>query len=399
MNKTIIIGDCHIGSGQSIGKTISANSLNTRITDQLNILNWILSIGLENDVDKFIFTGDIFEDLKPDHNLVVLFLEWLKSCSQHGISCYIIAGNHDLKRVGARYSSVLDIIQSAEIENVLVYNHIHTIHTDGVSFTLLPFRDRRSLSASTCDEAIESLMFGLVYELSSIPITNSKVCIGHLAIEGSFYTDEFDDVSNELMVPNHWFNGYDYVWMGHVHTPQVMQKEPTYIAHVGSMDISDFGSANQTKIIVLFDPESPEKFKHINIPSRGLVRLRFEIPLEEDPTEFLLKEIANVSEKINKSIIKVEIKILNPDSASIDRDIVIEKLNSLGAYHIASFSESKASVIINSSKSNIQDNAIKPKDAVKQMSETIDYIDEQEKEEFISLCNEVIEEQKAKDKK
>ena len=100
INRTLIIGDCHIGKGTSIGKVSSGNALNSRILDQLNVLQWILQLGIDREVSRFVFTGDIFEELKPDHNLLVLFMDWLRECSNYNIECHIIAGNHDLKRVG-----------------------------------------------------------------------------------------------------------------------------------------------------------------------------------------------------------------------------------------------------------------------------------------------------------
>ena len=47
MNNTLMVGDLHIGDGQTIGKPASDGSLNSRILDQIHILDWILGRALE----------------------------------------------------------------------------------------------------------------------------------------------------------------------------------------------------------------------------------------------------------------------------------------------------------------------------------------------------------------
>lgn len=393
-NKTLIVGDCHIGGGLSIGKPASGNGLNSRILDQFEILNWILGQAISRSVDRLVLTGDVFEELKPEHNLVVMLLGWLRECSDNGIEVHIIAGNHDLKRVGSKYSSVLDIIEAASIDDVHIYNHIYTLHTSDTSFTFIPFRDRRSCAAETCEEAIEKIQANLSYELADIPTNNNKVVVGHLAMEKSFYTDEIDDVSNELMIPVSFFNGYDYVWMGHVHNPQVMNKEKPYVAHIGSMDLSDFGETKHTKILILFDNELPNKFETINVPSRPLRRVRLEVPKNKIATEFVLDDINFVNKKhpFLNAIVKLEIKILNPDADSLDREKIVSRLNELGVYHIASFSETKNVTVVPASKMHVQNNAIKPKEAVKLISEIIEHETDDDRNYFINICNQIIEE-------
>jgi len=399
-NRTLIIGDMHLGKGVRIGKSAADGALNSRIIDQTRILHWILETGIDKGVDRFIITGDIFDELKPDTNLVVLFMEWLKSCSDFGIDCHIIAGNHDLKRVGSKYSSILDVVTAAELENVVFYNKVYTLNTDGVSFTLLPFRDRRSLEAETVDEGIEKIISKLPFELADIPIQNDSVLVGHLALAGSFWTDEVDDVSNELMVPLAHFEGYDYVWMGHVHKPQIMKKNP-YIAHIGSMDISDFGETKQQKIVILFDPDTKKKFETIPIPTRPLRLIRLDIPKDEIPTDFVIKEIEGIEKDtpFKNAIVKAELTIVDPNAPELDRDKVLSVLRKLGAYHVCNFSESRNVAVIPTQKKHIKDSAIKPKAAVKLYADDILSCDDKdERSEFISLCNETIEEFEATQK-
>ncbi len=48
MSTAIILGDPHVGKGTNIGKSGIGSSLNSRIVDQLNLLDWTLDRALEH---------------------------------------------------------------------------------------------------------------------------------------------------------------------------------------------------------------------------------------------------------------------------------------------------------------------------------------------------------------
>lgn len=380
MNKTLIIGDIHLGKGSSIGKSAIDGSLNSRISDQINILNWVLNTAVDKEISRLILTGDIFEEIKPDHQLVMIFMDWLTSCSINNIEVHIVAGNHDLKRVGNKYSSILDIIEISNINHIYIYNKIHTIHTNGVSFTFLPFRNKSSLGVDTVKEAISGIENCLHYQLADIPFENKKVLVGHVAIENSVYTGEIGDNINELLFPISSFVGYDYVWMGHIHKPQVMNKSNPYVAHIGSMDISDFGETDQKKIAILFNGE----FEELIIPTRPLKRIKIEVPKGQDGTDILSNYIK--TENFTNAIVKIEVKLLDPEAEEIDREYISELLYSSGAYYISSFSESKTTLIIPEEKKYIKDSAINPQVAIKLYADSLEFDNEDEKNFFIKEC-------------
>ena len=246
--KVILLGDPHLGRSVSIGKVGLGLNLNSRIIDQFNLLDWTLDQAIENNANDIIITGDVYEDPKPQHSLMTLFMGWLKKCQGHNINVHVIMGNHDMLRSGSVYSSPLDIITEADLDGIRVYKDTDTIMVDDAAFTIVPFRDRKSFGVSTNAEAVSILKDSLIYELASIPNICKKILIGHLAIEGSIPVgDEIDDITNELFCPLEMFNGYDYVFMGHVHKPQVLQNKNPHIAHIGSMDISNFGETDHKK--------------------------------------------------------------------------------------------------------------------------------------------------------
>src|SRR3984957_352722 len=306
MSVSVILGDVHLGKGLSIGKPGIGAALNSRIVDQLNILEWTLDRAMEYMARSIIITGDVFQDSKPHPTIIALFISWLKKCTDNDLSVHIIAGNHDILRSGQFCMSALDIISAADIDGVHVYKQVSTLNTDGASFTLIPFRDRRSCNTDSNAAAVKIIQDIIPYELAGIEISQAKVVIGHLAIEGSIPVgDEIDDMANELFCPVDMFKGYDFTWMGHVHKPQVLSKSP-YVSHIGSMDLSDFGETDHTKVIVVFDPKKSEPYKYLEIPSRPLKQISVSVPASNlSTTDYVLGELKTKHKDLSKAIVSL----------------------------------------------------------------------------------------------
>lgn len=398
MSVAVILGDVHLGKGLTIGKPGIGSALNSRVVDQLNILEWTLTQAIESMASVIIITGDIFEDSnKPHPTLIALFMSWLVKCTKNNIDVHIVAGNHDILRSGQFYMSALDVISAADIDGVHIYTRISTLHIQGASFTLVPYRDRRSFNTDSNIEALKLLQEKFPYEISEIDRANAKIVIGHLAIEGSIFVgDEVDDMSNELFCPVDFFNGYDYVWMGHVHKPQVMSKHP-FVAHIGSMDISDFTESDHKKIIIIFDPEAKSPYKYLEIPTRPLNQISISVPDDIiDTTSYVIGEI---KQNLSKAMIRLNITFNNPDLANVDRTKVETHLNGLGAFHICRINEEKriSSIKKNTAIENM-DNTVNEITAIKMFADS--NINEDIRNDFITLANSVVKEcSDAKDSK
>src|SRR5579863_6576450 len=127
MTTAIILGDVHLGKGTNIGKFGVGATLNSRIVDQLNLLDWTLDKAVEHHAEHIIITGDVFEEPKPHPSLIAMFVSWLKKCQVYDISVHIIVGNHDILRNGFSYTSPLDIITEADLDKIHIYKDINTI--------------------------------------------------------------------------------------------------------------------------------------------------------------------------------------------------------------------------------------------------------------------------------
>jgi exonuclease SbcD len=395
MPATLVVGDIHLGKGLNIGKTGIGSSLNSRILDQYKLCDWILDVAHERNVTSVILTGDIFEDAKPDYVLVDFFLQWLRRGVTQGIEWHIIAGNHDIRRSGSNYTSVLDVIKSSDLSDVYVYKQIDTIYHGLTGFTLVPFRDRKGLNSNSLAEATNRIENLLRYEAAQIPTSYNKVLIGHLAIEGSMFVgDEIDDINNELMCPLTMFSEYDYVWMGHVHKPQVLSANP-HIAHIGSLDLSDFGETDHQKILILFDSKIPNNFEEIPVPSRPLRKLKISVPEFTDSTQVITEAIQQFAQTndLSNSIMRIEATIMGGDAPHTDRNKIEELCyKTYNVYNICSFTESRQTTVVPPEKRHDMDNTIDAKSAVKRYADTLNFESEEEKQLFISESIDIINE-------
>lgn len=388
MTTAIILGDVHLGKNTSIGKTGIGSNLNSRIADQLNLLDWTLERAIEHCAEHIIITGDVFEEPKPNPSLITLFISWLKKCQVHDINVHIIVGNHDILRTGFVYSSPLDIISEVELDKIHVYKELDTVIIGKSAFTFMPFRDRKSFGVNSNVDAISIVRDSLVYELASIPLTYRKVIVGHLALEGSIPVgDEIDDLTNELFCPLDMFKGYDYVWMGHVHKPQVMQKKNPYIAHIGSMDISNFGESDHKKHIVIFNCDENNGWSSEYLPTRPLQKITISIPKDtSDTTEYVLTELEKAGIQ-NKAIVRVEVALTAPELKSINKSTIEKYLTTHGAATINGISESKKVNLIKKDTNNTIDTKMDVTTSIKTYAKT--YIEDSLRPKFIELAMDI----------
>lgn len=386
----IIVPDLHLGKGLSMGKSGIGTILNSRLVDQINILDWILSQAIENNASIIVFTGDIFEEVKPFHQIISIFISWLKNCTDYDIKVHIVAGNHDILRSANHYISALDIISSSDMEDVFFYKDIATFQISDICFTLLPFRDRRSFNTNSNEEAINLLR-------EQLPKPNKdmiNVLVGHLSVEGSIYVgDEIDDSMNELFCPLEMFNDYDYVYMGHIHKHQVMSANP-YVVHLGSCDMSDFSEADQKKFIVVFNSKLDDPQKHIQIPNRPLHKVSIQVPENiKDTTSFVVDQIKALDTDFKKSMVKLDITLESEELVNVNRSIIEKELLDRGTFHISRISEQKQISSVKKKFADEIDNTINESTAIKIYAET--NLEQEAQDIFIATANSIIDEYKA----
>ncbi len=394
MSVAVILGDPHLGKGLSIGKSGVGSALNSRIADQLNLLEWTLEQAINHHASCIITTGDVFEDPRPSPTLVSLFIGWLKKCTDNDVAVHICKGNHDIIRSGQHHMSAFDIISAADMENVFIYNDISTLDLQGVSFTILPFRDRRSFNTNHNSEAVKFVQDKIKYERLGLDDRNLNIMVGHFALVGSLPVgDEVDDMHNELFMPLATFKGYDFTFMGHIHKPQVMSTSP-HIEHIGSMDLSNFSENTHSKIIAIVDSEGSQTVKYLELPTRALRQITVSVPSEvTDTTAFVISQLKADNQNLSNAIVRMHIGYESPDLISIDRPKVEEAVMSMGAFHIPRIDQERKVVQVKKAAGmENMDNTVNEMTAIKMYAG--ENIEEVFRNDFISLANSIVEETK-----
>lgn len=389
--KAIILGDIHLGAGLSLGRTGVGSTLNSRIADQSRLLEWTLDQAIAEGADCIISTGDVFEDPRPSPTLVSLFVSWLKRCTDNEIKVHIVKGNHDIIRSGQHNTSAFDIISAADLDDVFIYNDIQTLDFQGISFTFLPFRDRRSFNTDVNSEALTMLEDKLKYERCGIDNRNIKIAIGHFALAGSLPVgDEIDDMNNEIFIPIKTMDCYDFSFFGHIHKPQVMQKS-SLVSHIGSMDLSNFSESSHSKIIAVINSDNPNIYDFRELPSRPMKQISVSVPANiTNTTEYIVAAIKKENKDLSRALVKMSITYESPDLTSVERPVIEKLLSELGAFYVPRIDQDRKIVQVKKS-SNIEiDSKINELTAIKMYAE--DNVDSEIRNNFISLANSIVKE-------
>jgi exonuclease SbcD len=106
------------------------------------------------------------------------------------------------------------------------------------------------------EEAITFIKNSLQYEIKALGNDDPVVLIGHLTLQGARQHGMplEEHAVFDIILPTSTFEGIDAVLMGHIHQFQVLTEDPL-IAHVGSMERTDFGESKQLKVFAFLDTE------------------------------------------------------------------------------------------------------------------------------------------------
>jgi DNA repair exonuclease SbcCD nuclease subunit len=406
-SKHIILGDIHLGKGTSIGKPGVGKDPNSRIMDQLALLEWVLDTAESDGISHIIITGDVYQDPKPHPALINYFMSWLKMCEKSGVSVDIIVGNHDIMRTGNYTLSALDLIPAVELPHARVFKDPECMEMGGICFGYLPYRDKRMYEAEDSAAALKALKDEM--GLNIAPSDKKRnILVGHLALEGSLnITDEISDSLNEIFVPQEMLDGWDTVLMGHIHHPQVICTKRTgtgpttkgqLIAHVGSMDRSDFHivETDIDKIIYIVDEKTTETR---TLPTRNLRKIDVQVPMGKDSTDFVNNAICLYDKKlpVKDAIVYLDITLGGETVPNVERDKVQAYLcGKLKASHICTFSETRNLSVVALDESQMLDKSMSVPMTIDKFADSRDdFDDEEQKQEFKELaldCNREYEE-------
>lgn len=218
--KLIHLSDLHIG------KRVNEFSM---LEDQKYILLKILNIIDEEAPDGVMIAGDVYDKTIPPAEAVRLFDDFLVQLAKRRLEVFVISGNHDSPERIAFGGRIMD---AGGIHMSPVYDgEITPISlTDAygpVNIYMLPFIKPAHVRCF-CDEEIGSYTDAVRYAVAQMNVDTSvrNILITHQFVTGAARCDSeelsaggTDNVDAEVFAP------FDYVALGHIHSPQSCGRE------------------------------------------------------------------------------------------------------------------------------------------------------------------------------
>lgn len=214
--KLIHLSDLHIG------KRVNEVSM---LEDQAYILAQILNILDQEQPDAVLICGDVYDKSIPPAEAVSLFDEFLCQLARRKVAVFLISGNHDSPERLAFAGRLLDAsgIHLAPVYHGEIAPIVLSDAHGPVYFWLLPFLKPSHVRRFFPDTAIESYTDACRTVLQQLPLDPEarNVLLAHQFVTGSLTCEsEQISVGGTDNVDAAVFSDFDYVALGHIHSPQ-----------------------------------------------------------------------------------------------------------------------------------------------------------------------------------
>ncbi len=274
--KFLHISDLHIG------KRVHEFSM---IEDQKYILNQIIDIVETQEVPVVLIAGDVYDKAVPSAEAVQLFDTFLTRLAQLDVKVCVISGNHDsaeriafgaqlMKHQGVYMSPVYD----GNVEKV-VFEDEHGV----LNVYLLPFLKpamvRHALkdeTIATYPQALAAAVGHIEADCDGIDLRARNVLVAHQFVTGASRCESeevsvggLDNVDADI------FKDFDYVALGHIHSPQSVTRPE--VRYCGTPLKYSFSEAGHEKSVTLVDIKQKGDIKiepFVLKPLRDLRKIR-----------------------------------------------------------------------------------------------------------------------------
>lgn len=239
--KFIHLSDLHIG------KRVNEFSM---IEDQKYILKKILQLIEAEQPDGVILAGDIYDKQIPSAEAVQVFDDFLTCLAVPDRAVFVISGNHDsAERIafGARLMSGRGVYLSPVYDGEAKMVSLSDQYGE-VCVYLLPFVKPATVRHAFPDETIESYHDAVAAAVRHMNVNPQQrnILAAHQFVTGALRCDsEVFSVGGVDNVAVTVFDEFDYVALGHIHSPQSVGRET--VRYCGTPLKYSFSEANQDK--------------------------------------------------------------------------------------------------------------------------------------------------------
>lgn len=259
-----------------IGKRVNEFSM---IEDQKYILTQILYAADQEKPDGILISGDVYDRTIPTAEAVQVFDAFLTRLSEQKIPAFIISGNHDsaerlafgsslMGKSGIYFSKVYD----GTVEKIPMQDAYGTVWIYLLPF-LRPSTIRHALPerAEEVQSAADAVRIAL--EQTKIDEKERNVLLAHQFVTGAKRCDAEElQVGDVDQIPAELFTSFEYVALGHIHSPQKVGRET--VRYCGAPLKYAFSEAGQEKSITVVELKEKGSVDLRTIPLKPLHDLR-----------------------------------------------------------------------------------------------------------------------------
>ena len=257
------ISDLHLG------KRLHEFSL---IEDQQYILDEICCLTKKHSPNAVLISGDVYDKPIPTGEAVALFDSFLSRLVNLGVLVFIISGNHDSAErlsFGASLMTKSGVYispnYSGDAEKITL-----TDEYGQVNVHLLPFIKPQTVRGFF-EEEVTDYTDALSAAISRINPDTSKrnILLAHQFVTGALRTESEEiSVGGTDNVNAKVFYNFDYVALGHLHSPQSCDRPQ--IRYSGSILKYSFSEAKDQKSITVVDLLEKGKVNIFTLPLRPI---------------------------------------------------------------------------------------------------------------------------------
>ena len=266
--KFIHLSDLHIG------KRVNEFSM---IEDQKYILRQVIELVQKERPDGVLLAGDIYDKPVPSAEAVQVFDEFLNGLAEQKVSIFIISGNHDsperlafggnlLKNTGVYVSPVFREIPKA----IAMYDEYGEVNV-----YLLPFIKPAYVKQVMPKENVETYQEAVQTIIEHMEIDNEKrnIILAHQFVTGASRCESEEvSVGGLDQIGAEVFDVFDYVALGHIHSPQHIGRET--LRYCGTPLKYSFSEAEQKKSVVVMEIKEKGDIFIEKVPLKPLRDLR-----------------------------------------------------------------------------------------------------------------------------
>lgn len=264
-----------------MGKTLFDFDL---VEDQRYILDQILCIAENESVDGVMIAGDVYDKSVPSEAATRLLDYFLMKLAQKEIKVFMVSGNHDSDdrlNYGSTLFASNQIFISAVFDGTLQRQSFADGDTK-IDIYMLPFVKASQVRHYFPDEKIESYDDAVrtIIRNTDINKNNKNILVAHQFVSGRGEdpalagSESVGTLSVGLVekIGYDCFDDFDYVALGHIHSPQKVGREE--IRYVGSPLKYSLSEANNEKSVSLITVSAEERVKIELVPLKPMRNVR-----------------------------------------------------------------------------------------------------------------------------